>query len=560
MASGKTRAGMPLALTLGLLLALMLAIAFVGLAQLRSLNGQFTVMVVERHARVTLAHDVIDELNAMTRSVHRTLIVDDKDVRRELGRIDTSKQNLAWLLEQLDKSIGTEDEKAKELLQAVHDRSSTYLLNLVKFTRALEASKAEEAKVLLNSQVWPELDATFKAMQDFSRYQSAMMQEGQKDAEASYVSARNLTLLLTFVSIAVSLMLAVWISRSVTVPLTEAVVIAGRVAAGDLTSRIEVKGTSETSQLLGALATMNTSLHRIVGEVHASSDAIASAARELLAGNSDLSQRTEEQAASLEETSSTMEEFSATITQNADNAKQASELAVNASRIAGRGGEVVGRVVQTMDSINASSKQIGDITGVIDGIAFQTNILALNAAVEAARAGEHGRGFAVVASEVRSLAQRSAEAAKEIKQLIGASVGKVEAGTKLVDEAGRTMAEILASIEKVSKIMTDIARASQEQTAGIGQVAQTLTDMERMTQQNAAMVEQATAAGEQLERQAHHLVELVSVFKVDEGQAGKEQGGGQAEGEAVHEAFPQPEPAEPRRLGAATPVIVGSDG
>ncbi len=578
MASGKMRAGMPLALTLGLLLALMLAIAFVGLAQLRSLNNHFTVMVVERHAKTTLAHDVIDELNAMTRSVQRTLIVDGAEaLRKEIGRIDTSKQNLAWLLEQLDKSFGAEDEKAKELQQAVHDRSSTYLLNLVKFTRALDAGKVEEAKVLLNSQVWPELDGTFKAMQDFSRYQSALMQEGQKDAEASYVSARNLTLLLTFVSIAVSLMLAVWISRSVTVPLTEAVVIAGRVAAGDLTSRIEVKGTSETSQLLGALATMNTSLHRIVGEVHASSDAIASAARELLAGNSDLSQRTEEQAASLEETSSTMEEFSATITQNADNAKQASDLAVNAARVAGRGGEVVGRVVQTMGSINASSKQIGDITGVIDGIAFQTNILALNAAVEAARAGEHGRGFAVVASEVRSLAQRSAEAAKEIKQLIGASVGKIEDGTKLVDEAGRTMAEILASIEKVSKIMTDIARASQEQTAGIGQVAQTLTDMERMTQQNAAMVEQATAAGEQLERQAHHLVELVSVFKVDEGQMGEGQmvegqgegqmvegqGEGQADGQAVHEAFPRPAsaaPAEPRRLGAATPVIVGSDG
>jgi methyl-accepting chemotaxis protein len=558
MAAGKMRAGMPLALTLGLLLALMLAIAFVGLAQLRSLNGQFTVMVVERHAKVTLAHDVIDEINALTRSVQRTLIVDGAgSLRKELGRIDTSKQNLAWLLEQLDKSSGADDDKTKELHQEVRGRSSAYLVSLSEFTQTLENGKLEEAKALLNSKVWPQLDDTFKAMQDFSRYQSALMQEGQKDAEASYVSARNLTLLLTFVSIAVSLMLAVWISRSVTVPLTEAVVIAGRVAAGDLTSRIDVKGTSETSQLLGALATMNTSLHRIVGEVHASSDAIASAARELLAGNSDLSQRTEEQAASLEETSSTMEEFSATITQNADNAKQASELAVNASRIAGRGGEVVGRVVQTMGSINASSKQIGDITGVIDGIAFQTNILALNAAVEAARAGEHGRGFAVVASEVRSLAQRSAEAAKEIKQLISASVGKVEDGTKLVDEAGRTMAEILASIEKVSRIMSDIARASQEQTAGIGQVAQTLTDMERMTQQNAAMVEQATAAGEQLERQAHHLVELVSVFKVDERQVDEAQDARQA---YLAPASAVPETAKPRRLGAATPVIVAGEG
>jgi len=516
MASGKMRAGMPLALTLGLLLALMLAIAFVGLAQLRSLNGQFTVMVVERHARVTLAHDVIDELNAMTRSVHRTLIVDDKDVRRELGRIDTSKQNLAWLLEQLDKSIGTEDEKAKELLQAVHDRSSTYLLNLVKFTRALEASKAEEAKVLLNSQVWPELDATFKAMQDFSRYQSAMMQEGQKDAEASYVSARNLTLLLTFVSIAVSLMLAVWISRSVTVPLTEAVVIAGRVAAGDLTSRIDVKGTSETSQLLGALATMNTSLHRIVGEVHASSDAIASAARELLAGNSDLSQRTEEQAASLEETSASMEEISATVKKNAENAHQANQSSANAREVANRGGEVVAKAVEAMGQIESSSRKISDIIGVIDEIARQTNLLALNAAVEAARSGEAGRGFAVVASEVRNLAQRSSQAAKDIKDLITSSGSQVQNGVELVNKAGGALAEIVESINKVATIVSDISSASSEQASGVEEVNKALTQMDEVTQQNSALVEQATATAKTLDQQAQAMSEQVSFFRLED--------------------------------------------
>ncbi len=313
--------------------------------------------------------------------------------------------------------------------------------------------------------------------------------------------------------------LAVMLTRNITIPLGDAVTLAKRVAQGDLSSRIEVKGKDETAQLLGALKDMNNALANIVRDVRSGTDTIATASAEISAGNMDLSSRTEQQAGSLEETASSMEELTSTVKQNADNASQARELATSASDIAVKGGNMVAEVVDTMGGINESARKIADIIGVIDGIAFQTNILALNAAVEAARAGEQGRGFAVVATEVRSLAQRSASAAKEIKALIDDSVGKVDAGSKLVDRAGATMEEVVQSVQRVSAIINDIASASAEQRNGIEQVNHAITQMDQVTQQNAALVEQAAAAANAMQDQAAALSDAVRIFKLDDSQA-----------------------------------------
>ena len=306
------------------------------------------------------------------------------------------------------------------------------------------------------------------------------------------------------------------VARRIKQALDQAIGASRRIASGDLTAQIQVQSSDETGELLTSLKEMNEGLSRIVGEVRNGCDSIATATEEIAAGNSDLSQRTEEQASALEETASSMEELTSTVKQNADNAQAANQLAINASGVAVKGGEVINRVVRTMESITDSSKKISDIIGVIDGIAFQTNILALNAAVEAARAGEQGRGFAVVAAEVRSLAQRSAAAAKEIKSLIEDSVGKVQDGSRLVEEAGRTTQDIVTSIKRVTDIMAEISAASQEQSSGIEQVNTAITQMDDVTQQNAALVEQAAAAAESLEEQAQQLVGVVARFTLED--------------------------------------------
>ena len=318
-----------------------------------------------------------------------------------------------------------------------------------------------------------------------------------------------------FTSIPVLMLIYPFILKVVTQPLEMGVKAARGIAAGDLTQRIEVTSGNEMGELQHALKDMNESLVRIVSKVRTGTDTIFSASSEIASGNLDLSARTELQAGTLEKSASSMQELTSTVNQNADNARRANQLALSASEVAVKGGAVVAQVVDTMESINASSKKIVDIIGVIDGIAFQTNILALNAAVEAARAGEQGRGFAVVASEVRSLAQRSADAAKEIKGLIDDSVSKVGAGSCLVHEAGETMTEIVASIRHVTDIMGDIASASAEQTAGIERVNDAISEMNNVTQQNAALVEEAAAGAQSLQDQAGHLEEVVSVFKLN---------------------------------------------
>jgi methyl-accepting chemotaxis protein len=316
------------------------------------------------------------------------------------------------------------------------------------------------------------------------------------------------------VAMAIALLLAFVITRSITAPMKFAVVLARRVAAGDLTSEVRVDGKDETAQLMGALREMNAALARIVAQVRSRTELISTSSEEISRGSEELSARTEEQATSLEETASSMEQLTSAVRQNADNAKQANELAIGASSVAGRGGDKMREVVATINGVAESSRRIADIIGVIDGIAFQTNILALNAAVEAARAGEHGRGFAVVASEVRALAQRTAVAAKEIKDLIQGSVQRVQQGVTIVEDTGRTMAEMVEAARRVTEIMSNISLASQEQLSGIQQVGSAITQMDRVTQQNASLVGESAAAATSMAAQAAQLVQVVASFRV----------------------------------------------
>ena len=353
-----------------------------------------------------------------------------------------------------------------------------------------------------------------KDLRELIEVETRLAQEDYESAADAFGNVTIALLGIILLALAASTAAALFISRALVRSLRGATATAGRIANGDLTSEIRVEGRDELAELQGALKRMNDSLKKIVGEVRTGTDSVTVASREIAQGNSDLSTRTEEQASALEETTASMQQMTATVGQNAQSAKKANEVAAQAAEIASRGGQAMDAVVSTMDGIAESSRKIADIIGVIDGIAFQTNILALNAAVEAARAGEQGRGFAVVASEVRSLAQRSAAAAKEIKALITDSVGKVNAGSAQVDSAGATIEEIVTSVKNVTGLIAEITATSQEQAQGIEQVSETMTQLEKVTQQNAAMVEQASAAAGSLEEQSKALASAVSAFRL----------------------------------------------
>ncbi|NHQ93112.1 methyl-accepting chemotaxis protein [Janthinobacterium lividum] len=377
------------------------------------------------------------------------------------------------------------------------------------------AFNSEGAAKVIATRIDPLNKTTLADINKLLDLQHVAQQSFMDDSLAADARLMTVLFILGGAAVAIGAWCAIFITRSITVPLSGALAVAQKVAAGELTSRVVVQGKDETSALQQALKDMNESLVQTVSDVRKGTETITVASREIASGNADLSARTETQASSLEETASSMEELTSTVKQNADNARQANQLAVSASSVAEQGGKVVAQVVDTMGSIKDSSRKIVDIIGVIDGIAFQTNILALNAAVEAARAGEQGRGFAVVASEVRNLAQRSAGAAKEIKGLIGDSVNKVDAGSRLVDEAGQTMGLIVTSIRQVADIMGEITAATQEQSHGIEEVNQAIAQMDQMTQQNAALVEEAAAAAESMQEQAQNLGAAVSIFKLD---------------------------------------------
>ncbi|MBU9816256.1 MCP four helix bundle domain-containing protein [Rahnella sp. C60] len=513
------RVGARLGTAFGLIILLLVIVSAIAITKISNINSSIDQIVSDRYVKVRLAFDVRDGVNDQIKYL-RGIVIDTKNPEQNKKRYvqldDTVKQtNVA-----MDKIAAIQTTMTgKQKIKALQEAGQTFETakeQLIALARAGDMEGATEfvlRKLTISQNAYLDLATAFANSQD------QQLQAEGKTALADGATAIQLTLIFSVLAILMAAALGYFLTRSITRPLHTAVKVAENVAAGDLTTQIQVTSQDETGQLMQGLKNMNENLLRIVTEVRAGTNAITSASGEIAAGNLDLSSRTEQQASSLEETASAMEQMTATVKQNADNARQANQLAAQASRVAVQGGVVVGEVVNTMEGINISSRKIVDIIAVIDGIAFQTNILALNAAVEAARAGEQGRGFAVVASEVRNLAQRSASAAKEIKVLIDDSVAKVDNGTQLVAKAGATMAEVVSSVKNVTDIVGEIAIASNEQSTGIEEINKAINQMDEVTQQNAALVQEASSAAHSLNEQAERLSQAISIFKVSAGSA-----------------------------------------
>ena len=495
-------------------LLLLLSLTVVGIVQMQSASKETDALVnvKVRNERLIGEWTKVIEVNA-ARTAAAWKVSDPAHQKQFETEMAASSARATEIQNDIGKSELNAQEQA--LYQEVLSTRKAYTEVRKEVFKAKNAGDLELGKRLYEGDMAVKRDIYLASLKKLELLEAGLLDETAAQIRSRYENGRLLLISLGVAAILLGIACAYWITRSITRPITRAVEVAEAVSAGDLTSHIVVDSRDETGQLMHALKNMNDKLVSIVGQVRAGTESIGTASSQIAAGNLDLSSRTEEQASSLEETASSMEELTSTVKLNADNARSANQLAIDASQIASKGGVVVSEVVSTMGSINDSSRKIVDIISVIDAIAFQTNILALNAAVEAARAGEQGRGFAVVASEVRNLAQRSAAAAKEIKGLIDDSVEKVEAGSQLVDKAGRTMDEIVQSISHVTQIMNQITDASEEQRAGIEQVNQAVGQMDQVTQQNAALVEEAAAAAESMQEQAAKLADVVGLFKLD---------------------------------------------
>ena len=505
-----------LTLGFGTLAALIVGMGGLALLKLTAVDTAFQQVVSNHYPKVAALGDIRSRVDLIARTMTCELLADDpSEAKTAAETVVNERHQIGEKIKQLQAQ--THADAGKAVLAAIVERREAYVALQSRFLDLAAAEKTPEAKALLLGEMRPAQQAYFAAIEAMVKYQEAQMTIATGNSAAAFTSVRTAIWASSAFALVVAVLMGLWIIRSITRPINLAVKVSRAVATGDLRTRIDATGNNETAQLLTALRDMQDSLVKVVGHVRQNSESVATASAQIAQGNQDLSQRTEEQASALEETAASMEQLSSTVRQNADNAKQANQLALGASTVAIKGGNVVGRAVDTMKGINDSSKKIADIIGVIDGIAFQTNILALNAAVEAARAGEQGRGFAVVASEVRSLAQRSAEAAREVKTLINASVERVAQGTALVDQAGTTMQQVVSSIKQVADIMGEIDAASTEQSAGVQQVGEAVSLMDQTTQQNAALVEESAAAAESLRGQARQLVDVVAVFSLRPG-------------------------------------------
>jgi methyl-accepting chemotaxis protein len=505
--------GARLTATFGAVLFLLLVICVTISAQMSRMNANTQFIVNDRNEKVALVNQIKEGTYFTALLIYRTL--DDTTPEAQQADFEKLQRNVkdnSAVYKDIESHLATGAGRAvfNQLMQA----REAYSTALRPVYAQLAAHDSHGARATMLGVV-PLQIALFKAQNDFRDFQKIGTDAAVRESTSAYDTARAVLWGLAALALIIATVLCATVTRSIVRPLQRVVEGAEALARGDLSVKIDVLRQDEVGTVAESLNRAITQLATIVGGVKQSSESISSATQQLAAGNTDLSQRTEEQAASLEETASSMEELTATVRQNAENAQQATTLATTASGIAQRGGEVVGRVVDTMHGISDSSSKVGEIITVIEGIAFQTNILALNAAVEAARAGEQGRGFAVVAGEVRTLAQRSASAAKEIKALIGESVDRVQAGSKLVEEAGRTIDEVVQSVKRVTDIMGEISSASHEQRTGIEQVNQAVTQMDQVTQQNAALVEEASAAAYSMSEQAQALREAVAVFKIE---------------------------------------------